>query len=147
MPVREKVEQIIKFTTLGDIYRAVDILGGTEEELDNFRKSTTDFLMGFSQLSPSHPVMIVVDQKDKGCEGCGIGEHCMRQREIDETYINGFREIAEKVGVMENVKVFQNSTISDTRPRNVDSILTTFQTVRAVIVSDEFKKFMYTHRF
>lgn len=143
-PLNELVENIIRGINLGDIYRAGDMLGGTKNQEDRFREYATDFFSRLSQLSPDHPVEIVIGELDRICQGCAHGEHCKRREnlDLDRKFATAFVEKAVQLGLSKKISIEKYEVQSGTEAVTVNKVLTTARTVIVITQNDEFAKFM-----
>jgi len=114
-----------------------DVLGSTQEQADKYIKYKKEFYEEFLQLPPDYPVKIAEGQKDKICNGCAIGKHCMREKNpSDRQYIRFFRKATKRLGLDDNIAVIEETIIgNNAKPRKATSILTTAGTVKKVISS------------
>ena len=131
----EKLGKEVSYAWYGN-----DVLGSTQEETDKYSTFSTEFFREFLQLADDDPVKIVIDQKDKMCQGCAIGQHCRQNvrtlfnQSNDDVTLGNFIKVARLYFGKEDFSVVsETATYSNSKPRRVKSVITTARVVRKVV--------------
>lgn len=134
-----------------DLKYYADLMGATGRESRQVEHSSRGVYREFLELPDRHPAEIVTAMADALCGACIVGEHCLSRKGwvsagdyadiVDRLPVLQFRQTAKQIGLERDMAIVtRTAEFNNAPPVEVECVVTTCGTARAVLASDAFRR-------